>query len=127
MQSDTLRRLGDDYTRFRAMYAGPGVEADELNDAAIRLGVPLSTDYREFVTRFGGGHAGSLPVAGLRRWEAAGDGEWSVIELTERHRAEGWPGTAEWAVISGDGFGNPVGLDVAGRVWLSDHDSRECV
>ena len=54
-------------------------------------------------------------------------GEWSVIELTEWHRAEKWPGTESWAVFSGDGFGNPIGLDAMGRVWLSDHDSCECV
>jgi hypothetical protein len=127
MRPDTLRRLAADYTKFPMMFAGQGVDADELDVAAIRLGVPLPDDYREFVTRFGGGHAGSLPVAGLRRWEAAGISEWSVIELTERFRAERWPGTERWAVFSNDGFGNPVGLDADGSVWLSDHNSRECV
>lgn len=127
IRPDTLCRLSADYMQFPVMFAGPGVDSDELHDAEIRLGVPLPADYGEFVTRFGGGHAGSLPVAGLRRWEAAGNGEWSVIELTERFRGERWPGTGQWAVFSNDGFGNPIGLDAEGRVWLSDHNSRECV
>jgi hypothetical protein len=109
------------------MCAGEGASAEELDVAAALLGVPLSADYRAFVARFGGGHAESLPVAGLRRWATAGNDEWSIIELTERYRAGRWPGTDAWAVFSDDGFGNPVGLDDAGRVWLSDHDARECV
>jgi hypothetical protein len=32
--------------------------------------------------------AGSLPVAGLGHWPAAARGEWSVVEVTKRHRAE---------------------------------------
>jgi hypothetical protein len=109
------------------MYAGKRVSEEEIDAAAEQLGVPFSADYREFVARFGGGHAGSQPVAGLRRWNAAGKREWSVIELTKWHRAARWPGTEAWAVFSGDGFGNPIGLDATGRVWLSDHDSCECV
>ena len=127
MQADTWDRLAAIYANHPEACARDGVGQDELDETAARLGVTLPDDYREFVARFGGGHAGSLPVAGLRRWQYADDQEWSVVDLTERVRAEGWPGTAEWAVISGDGFGNPVGLDSAGRVWLSDHDSRECV
>ena len=61
MQPDTLRRLAADYDKFRSAFAGPGVGADELDAAAARLGVPLPADYREFVSRFGGGHAGSQP------------------------------------------------------------------
>jgi hypothetical protein len=127
MKSDTLQRLAAVYEKFPDAYAGQCVARDEVDAAADRLGVPFPSDYREFVTRFGGGHAGSLAVAGLRCWAFAGNGEWSVVELTERHRRAGWPGTEAWVVFSGDGFGNPVGLDADGRVWLSDHNSRECV
>jgi len=127
MRSDTWRKLAAIYEKFPSMYAGERVADGEIDAAAERLGVPFPADYREFITRFGGGHAGSLPVAGLRRWEAAGNREWSVLELTDWHRAGRWPGTELWAVFSGDGFGNPVGFDAAGRVWLSDHDSCECV
>jgi hypothetical protein len=127
MRPDTWERLAAIYAKYPALCAQAGASRDELDAAAARLGVPLPAEYREFVVRFGGGHAGSLPVAGLREWGAAGAGEWSVVEKTERFRAEGWPGTQVWAVFSDDGFGNPVGFDAAGRVWLSDHDDRRCV
>jgi hypothetical protein len=127
MKSDTLRRLAEMYESFPDTYSRECVPAGEIDAAAERLGVPFSADYREFVARLGGGHAGSYSVAGLRRWASAANSRWSVVELTEWYRAQNWPGTATWAVFSGDGCGNPIGLDAAGRVWLSDHDSRECV
>jgi hypothetical protein len=57
----------------------------------------------------------------------AGRGDWSVVELTEQHRARRYPGAERWAIFSDDGFGNPVGFDEFGRVWISDHDSCEFV
>ena len=127
MGSDTLQRLTDLFERYPDAWAREPVADDEIDIAETRLGIPFSAGFREFIACFGGGAAGSLPVAGLRRWAWAATAEWSVVELTERHRAEGWPGTEAWVVFSGDGFGNPFGLDADGRVWLSDHDSRECV
>lgn len=115
------------FARHPCIWASEGASAQELDRAAQALGVQLPDDYRDFVMRFGGGHAGSLPVAGLRVWDTASAGEWSVIELTDRYRIENWPGTEAWAVISNDGCGNPIGLDALGRVWLSDHDAQECV
>lgn len=127
MGPDTRRRLAELRERYPDAWAHEPVDGDEIAAAEARLGVPFSAGLREFIARFGGGVAGSLPVAGLRRWAWAGAGEWSVVELTECHRAEGWPGTEAWVVFSGDGFGNPVAVDADGRVWLSDHDGRECV
>ena len=127
MRRDTIQHLCVKYSQPQAMFAGQCADSDELNMVAVQLGVPLSEDYREFVARFGGGHAGSLPVAGLRRWEAAADLEWNVVELTKWFRSDRWPGTELWVVFSNDGFGNPIGLDADGRVWVSDHDCRECV
>lgn len=123
MNPDTLRRLADLFERYPEAWAHEPVDSLEIDDAEARLGVRLSAGLREFI----GGVVGSLPLAGLRCWAWAGAGEWSVVELTERHRADRWPGTEAWVVFSGDGFGNPVGVDAEGRVWLSDHDSGECV
>lgn len=127
MNPDTLQRLVVMFARHLCMWAGEGASAQELDCAAQTLGVRLPDDYRDFVMRFGGGHTGSLSVAGLRAWETAGAGEWSVIELTEHYRIASWPGTEAWAVFSNDGFGNPIDFDSWGRVWCSDHDSQECV
>ncbi len=106
---------------------GEGVAQSEIDAAAARLGVPFPPDYQEFLRRYGGGHAGSLSVAGLRRWEFASRSDWSVVELTEQHRSQRYPGAERWAIFSDDGFGNPIGFDEVGRIWLSDHDSCEFV
>ena len=75
MRPEIRRRLADDYERFPGMYAGECVPNDEIDAAADRLGVTFGREYREFISLYGGGHAGSLPVAGLRRWEIAGNQE----------------------------------------------------
>jgi hypothetical protein len=49
--------------------------------------------------------------------------EASVVEVTRRFRQKRWPGTDTWLVISIDHAGNPVGMDRAGKVWISDHDA----
>jgi hypothetical protein len=126
MQTSTLQALEDSYAEFPGMRAEEAPQS-EIGTAAARLGVPFPADYQEFLLRYGGGHAGSLSVAGLRRWEFAGRRDWSVIELTEQHRAQHYPGAERWVIFSDDGFGNPVGFDEFGRVWISDHNSHEFV
>jgi hypothetical protein len=126
MQASTLQELETSYAKFPGMRA-EGVAQSEIDEAVVRLDVPFPADYREFLHRYGGGHAGSLPIAGLRRWEFAGRGEWSVVELTEHYRAQRYPGADRWVIFSDDGFGNPFGFDEFGRVWISDHDSCEFV
>ncbi len=64
---------------------------------------------------------GSLPVFGLRPTKVMGE-RWSVVEVTRWFRAEGWPETSSWYVISEDGFGNPIGVARDGQVMISDHD-----
>ncbi len=104
-----------------------GVVQSEIDAAAARLGVQFPPDYQEFLRRYGGGHAGSFSVAGLRRWECASGSDWSVIELTEEHRSQRYPGAERWVIFSDDGFGNPIGLDEFGRIWISDHNTCEFV
>lgn len=126
MQTSTLQKLEESYAEFPGMRA-EGVPQSEIDTAAARIGIPFPADYQEFVRRYGGGHTGSLSVAGLRQWEFAGRNKWSVVELTEQHRAQRYPGAARWVIFSDDGFGNPVGFDEFGHVWISDHDSCEFV
>ena len=104
-----------------------GVPQSEIDEAASQLGIPFPQDYQEFLRRYGGGHAGSLSVAGLREWELAGRTDWSVTELTEHFRRQQYPGVDRWVIFSGDGFGNPIGFDDLGRIWISDHDHFEFV
>jgi hypothetical protein len=126
MQTSTLEALEDSYAKFPGMRAEGALQA-EIDAAAAQLGVPFPASYQEFLLRYGGGHAGSLSVAGLRRWEFASRGDWSVIELTNQHRAHHSPSGKRWVIFSDDGFGNPIGFDECGRVWISDHNSCEFV
>jgi len=126
MQADTLQKLEDAYEQFPGMCA-KGVSQSEIDQAASQLGLPFPPDYQEFLRRYGGGHAGSLPVAGLRQWEFAGCTDWSVIELTGYFRKRQYPGANRWVIFSGDGSANPIGFDDVGHIWVSDHDSCEFV
>ena len=126
MQASTLQALEDSYAESPGMRA-EGAPQSEIDQAAARLRVPFPVDYQEFLLRYGGGHAGSFSVAGLRRWQFAGTTDWSVVELTEWHRSQHYPGAERWVIFSDDGFGNPVGFVGSGRVWISDHNSCEFV
>ncbi len=126
MQSATLQKLEEAYGESPGIRA-EGVPQSEIDAAASQLGVPFAEDYQEFLRRYGGGYAGSLSVAGLREWEFASRTDWNVKELTEHYRKQQYPGADRWVIFSGDGFGNPIGFDELGRIWISDHDSCEFV
>jgi len=126
MTSDTWQKLEDIYSECPGMRA-EGVPQDEIDAASVELGIPFPSDYQQFLRRHGGGHAGSLTVSGLRRWKLAGRDDWSVIALTRRYRDQKYPGSDRWVIFSDDGFGNPVGFDQFGHIWLSDHNSGEFV
>lgn len=124
MTASTIQKLEESYSQFPGMCA-EGVSQSEIDSAAVRLGVPFPEDYQDFLCRYGGGHVGSLCVAGLRQWQFAGHSDWNVVELTEHYREQRYPGAERWAIFSDDGFGNPIGFDEQGRVWISDHNSCE--
>jgi SUKH superfamily protein len=106
----------------RAITVARGVPSDEeIAGAAESLGREFDPNYIAFLKRYGGAVVGSLPVFGLRPVEVIGK-VWSVVEVTRRYRDQNWPGTADWYVISEDGFGNPIGIDADGKVMISDHD-----
>lgn len=126
MQTDTLQKLEQAYEESPGLRAD-GVPQSEIDVAASQLGIPFPDDYQEFLRRYGGGHAGSLWIAGLRRWESADNTYWSVIKLTEHFRKQQYPGADRWVIFSDDGFGNPIGFDEVGQIWISDHDSCDFV
>lgn len=125
MKSETILALDELFGRMPVLKAGGPVSPQELDDAERRVGVPLPPDYREFVQRYGGAIVGSLPIFGLRNAEAMADRDFSVVDMTKRMRADRWEPTDEWAVISLDLGGNPIGINSAGEVWISDHDFGE--
>jgi hypothetical protein len=105
----------------------PFLAAKEVPLSAVQpledfAGFGLPADYKEFVRRFGGAMVGAYPIFGVIEAEVMGDGE-IAISVTERFRADGWPGTEDWLVIPVDHAGNPIGIDGSGVVWISDHDT----
>lgn len=126
MRQETWSALDDLFAEYPFLKA-EGVPNKEIVFASQTLGIPFDPDYIEFIHRYGGAIVGPYRVYGLRRAEAMGIREGSVIDQTLRVWQEDWLGVDNWLIISGDHAGNPFGLDKAGTVWLSDHDFGEVV
>jgi hypothetical protein len=121
---ETIRRLDELFSTMPVLLGGP-VPSSEIDSAEQHVGVKFTSDYREFLERYGGAMVGSLPMLGLRQAEGMADDTFSVVDVTARFRADQWEPTNEWVVISMDLAGNPIGLTSEGEVWVSDHDSGE--
>jgi len=121
MNPDTWEKLHHEFTSFPMMVA-EGVARDEIDAAAGRLGVNFCEEYEEFLERYGAAMVNQYPVLGLRQAEVMGNDAWSVLEVTQRFRDDGWPGVEAWYIVSIVGAGNPIGLDPSGRVLVSDHN-----
>ena len=122
MRQDTWKAIEEMFERFPFMCAEP-VELEEISAASDQLGIPFVEDYRDFVHRYGGAIVGPYRIYGLRRAEAMGENERSVVDVTLQFRRQQWPGTQKWIVFSTDHGGNPIGFDMTGVVWTFDHDS----
>lgn len=125
MNISTQQRLDALFHRMPVLLGGGPVSASEIDDAEQRVGLPFTSGYRHFIERYGGAVVGSLPIFGLRRAEVMADEDFSVVDATAQVRAEQWPSTADWIIISTDLAGNPIGLTPSGEIWVSDHDARE--
>jgi hypothetical protein len=122
MKAETIQALNDGFEKHPVTVAGcvPRPEVDTLEK---QIGFRLPEDYKEFVTRYGGGIVGSFSIFGLRAAHAMAVAEASALEVTHRFRKFDWEGTSNWLIVSMDLSGNPIGLDPRGKVWISDHDA----
>lgn len=121
MRNQTWQILDDRFSESPILRA-EGVSLSEVADAEREVGVKLAEDYKEFIRRYGGAIVGPYPIFGLRNVEPMGNGS-TLLEVTKSFRRQPWPGVENWAVISTDHCGNPIGLDADGKVWISDHDA----
>lgn len=122
MRDETWLVLDEIFSRapvLRAEAVGPS----EIAAAEAEVGIVLSSDYKDFIARYGGAIVGPFRVFGLRKAISMGKNEGSFVDITNTFRRQRWPGVDKWAVISMDHGGNPVGLDAAGKIWISDHDA----
>jgi hypothetical protein len=125
VKPETIRRLDALFAEHPVLVAEPG-PPDEIDRAEARIGMKLDPAHREFIARYGGAMVGHLPIFGLRVSEVMGIDDF-LAEVTARFRADGWTPTDQWIVFSYDQGGNPIGLDAAGAVWVSDHDAGEVI
>jgi hypothetical protein len=121
LKTETWEKLNALFSEFPFMKAEP-VSEDEISKAEKKLGVVFVKDYRDFVKKYGGAVVGPYPIIGLRHADPMDDAFWSVVEVTDYYRREGWRGVDDWYVISMDHADNPIGLDSEGVVCKSDHD-----
>lgn len=122
MTPDTIERLDAMFAEFPVMRAEEVPPSDEISSASKQVGVRFPSDYREFIARYGGAIVGPYPVFGLRASAVMEDGRWSVIDITDEIRRTGIDSVADWIVFSEDHSGNPIGMDIRGKVWIYDHD-----
>lgn len=102
--------------------AAESVSDEEISEAEEKLNVEFDPSYREFLRKYGGALVGPYPIIGLRHAEPMDDALWSVVDVTDYYRREGWNGANDWYIISTDHADNPVGIDADGVVYKSDHD-----
>ncbi|TVT55152.1 MAG: SMI1/KNR4 family protein [Sedimenticola thiotaurini] len=126
MNADTLGALNHFFSKLPFMKAGT-VSNGEIDFAENALGIKFATDYRVFISDFGGAMVGRCPIYGLRHAGPMDDNLWSVVDVTEHFRRQSWPGTDSWYIISMDHAGNPIGLDELGKVLCYDHDARDLI
>jgi hypothetical protein len=122
MTINFLRVLEDDLAGNPVLVAGTPLASD-ISQIEAFAGFPLPADYRAFVEKYGAAIVGPYSVYGVGASEAMGKNESSVIAVTERFRADGWPGAEGTLVVSMDHSGNAITLDAQGIVHRFDHDS----
>lgn len=122
MNDETITRLTDKLSESPILRAATLPSEAEIDDASNEIGVPFSTQYREFLLKYGAAMVGPYPIYGLRPVEVMGDDSWSVVAMTKHFRQDNIQAARGWVVVSSDHGGNPVGMDRDGAIWIHDHD-----
>lgn len=117
---DEAWKLVDDF-----FSESPSLKADPVSYEAIDkhfrdLSFSVPDDYREFVHRYGAGILGAHTICGIGACKLMGNDSESALKVTESFKSRKWPGVEKWLIISVDSAGNPIGMDSAGKIWISD-------
>jgi len=124
MKNTTVDRLDAEFAEFPVLVAGPP-SLKVVQDIQDFAGFIVPESYRDFVVRYGSAIVGSYCILGSGVSTAMGANESSVLELTNRFRADNWPGSDDALVISMDLAGNAIMLARDGRIVCFDHDAGE--
>ena len=123
--TNTMNELLDsEFAEFPVLVAGPATQ-QAVRQIEDFVGFPLSDSYRDFVARYGGAIVGPYSVFGSGASNAMAANESSVIEVTNRFRADNWPGSDNALVVSMDHAGNAIMLGEDGKIVCYDHDAGE--
>ncbi|OBY76081.1 hypothetical protein NG55_05310 [Acinetobacter gyllenbergii] len=121
-----LDRLSKFYKDNPEMKGVP-LTLDDINNVENILRIKLPEDYKLFVSTYGGSYAG-LAIYGLKNAEMMGDE--TVIELTNRARkllddlkVDNY--ILKSVVVSNDGAGNPIFININGEVYIYYVDNGE--
>jgi cell wall assembly regulator SMI1 len=125
MNQELMERLTN-FLNTHPELRGQPATIEEITNAENELGVTMDDDYKEFIQKFGGAHAG-IDIHAFSNGSAIG--KETIIDLTKRGRnllnhMELFPEINECYVIADDGNGNPVAMTKAGEVVLFDHDTE---
>jgi hypothetical protein len=122
MTNSFLATLEDNFAGDPELMAGAPLASD-ISKIEAFAGFRLPADYRSFVEKYGAAIVGPFSVYGVGASEAMAENDGSVIAVTERFRADGWPSAEGTLVVSMDHAGNAITLDAQGLVHRFDHDS----
>jgi len=103
---------------------GGVITLEEVKKAEKTLGLTFAHSYKEFLIRYGSAGMPGHHIYGLIPLDDMDKDINTVTSATKFYKEfQKWPDIESWYVISDDGRGNPIGIDPAGVVWLSDHDA----
>ena len=126
MKEELIIKIGKFLERHPELKGLPATQ-EEIAMAESRLEIKLDADYKTFIKRFGGFHAG-VTVHAFNNGSTMGNE--SIIDLTVWSRksfreSEVLPEINDCMVFSDDGTGNPIALNSKGEVIVFFHDTLE--
>jgi len=123
MSGSVWERLEKEFHEYPTDFGGPR-DSEKVKEAEKNLGVVFADSYKKFLIKYGSATLGGHNIYGLVYLSGMGESTPDIVSNTKFYKEfQKWPGIKDWYVISDDGSGNPIGVDPAGVVWLSDHDS----
>jgi hypothetical protein len=125
MNKDQIWELLDqEYKNYPEDFGGSVIDTKSIQEAEDSLNLSFSDSYVNFLKKYGSAALPGHIIYGLSPMSIMGDFITNVIEKTNFFKTkQNWPDIESWYIVSDDGFGNPIGIDPEGKVWLSDHDA----
>ena len=122
MSDKKVWSLLDDYFDDDLDEHGYGIRPNDISQMEKELNLFFSDGYKEFLRRYDYAELPGHIIYGYSSPRNSSPLE-TTVGSTKHYQLQNWPSIEDWYIVSDDGFGNPIGIDPEGKVWLSDHDS----